>query len=1418
MNLRLSFLLAPAAALHLFAYAQNPVYLKAAAQGTGDGSSWENALTDVAAAVSLAASEGRPIYAAEGLYPVKNLSVSANLEIYGGFAGLSDDETIEGRDLSTRQTVFSGDTDGDDLYEHYTTNLYTIAKTVLEGEKIVENGKVRMPPPFESDYDGYGPNIKGSNASHAFAFAGAATLDGIFFTGYDSSNGRDNAVSFNAGGGIVRNCTFIGNRPRNGVIYSSGPATVSNCKFLFNYSYGRASGVTVHGNGRITVSDSLFLCSTKASNTTQWGAGDSANVINGWYGSFTVKGCVFARCAMATANSYNTSYGGPGNIYAAEGNGNTSFSDCVISNCFTATSAPQNLCLVSMGRATLNFERTFFLNNLSVAKPAKGRCYSLIGLSVEGSRIAAFDGCVFKGNSIRAEENAAREGDTFLLSIVGNYAPDVKTTFMNTLFDGNSVYANTENGVIPVLSRAIATAAYGNGDDNETSVANSTFVSDGKPGVYDIVQYGQGNTRNLNIVNSIFTALGDGKTSPIYADRPSLVRIYASSVQNFWPSEPFELLLLERDKVPLAPVPGVPFLAPDAKTPLIFESCLVATNRTSTTFPSTWVFKRPGENQAWEALSPGIRPKTNGRDFDASLATDALGVARTSARFTRGAVQSLSERASGGATLVLRRDPFEAGSFSYEPVQSAPIGTPFTPVSASSTDGARYAFTGWYRDGEETPYSTESTISYTPQQAETAIFTAKFSTPKVQITLDLGPHGRFLESNASTITINADALKPFPAVPEYAIDEGYVLYALDLPENTPDSHATYTAEVIPAATRIIHLVPKEEAPLVQDGKSWETAYGDLETAYRDAGKFRGEVWMKKGRYLAPENPITMLSNVALLGGFAGNETGREAANPEENQVVITGDVLDDGFWMPDMTGSDSPGMRVWQGGIYNSPNTDGAHAYWVAAGNISDNRGTAFISGEGTTTNVLFEGITFTLFKNSALYFSRGNNGAATFKNCKFLAAMADWNSNKGAATGVLHLSRTSAVIEDCLFSGSIRPIYANSDADRTVSATGCTFSDNASSGRSGVAFLENKTYVKIKNCSFLRNYSNSGGMTGGSVLGLASSSNTTVMNTIEGSVFDGNIAQGSCCSMIPMSQYAGLVVTRSSFTNNRSTGSSANNAAVCFTLHGFTPRLFVRDCYFSQNSMTPSSSSGNNHGVVLCQDAGYATFINCTIENNTANKGDSTEKAATVVLERGNSAFIGCLFNENAFSHDSLGEFRINGSYSPPAFIINSVLRNTSPGYRPFAVLSGTFPGARGSVVSNFDPDALPPLTANGYLENVVSATPDVSNLKRIGATSYGRHIRGYEYAGIGSDVYTTDNAAINDKSRVVFWDPAKNPSKPLRDSLNCNAFYATRSEARIPEEAAVIPDALGSRRKPGSIAPGPINLPNKASILCLK
>lgn len=216
------------------------------ADGSGDGSSWDNATGDLQAAIIAATTGVREVWVAKGTYwpnrAANNLSVitlknkdnafvlSDGVKVYGGFAG--DETLLSDRNLAIKSnaSILSGDFNGDDSgFTNNAENAWHVVLSVSDGVATV--------------LDGF--TVSGGNASAT----GSLTVE-------------SKSISRGTGGGIyncsslaqITNCIFTGNMAMNsGGGMFNGDATlavISNCQFIGNILTGDGNYLyEIHGAG-----------------------------------------------------------------------------------------------------------------------------------------------------------------------------------------------------------------------------------------------------------------------------------------------------------------------------------------------------------------------------------------------------------------------------------------------------------------------------------------------------------------------------------------------------------------------------------------------------------------------------------------------------------------------------------------------------------------------------------------------------------------------------------------------------------------------------------------------------------------------------------------------------------------------------------------------------------------------------------------------------------------------------------------------------------------------------------------------------------------------------------------------------------------------------------------------------------------
>lgn len=284
--------------------------------GSGDGSSWAEAIGDLQTALTANLSSIDEVWVAAGTYKPgvlqsNSFTLVANVGLYGGFAG---SETVrEDRDYETSTTTLSGDigTVGNSL-DNSTHVVRGVTGGIIDGFTI-SNGNADGPDIYEM----MGGGMYNSSASPAVRncrfvnntaeeqgggmhnSSSSPAIDNCIFEGNDArmggglgnnyyshsvvSNCKFTSNAANDGGGmhniesnpVITGCTFYGNLGTlgGGLCNEDSNPTVSNCNFDGNGAFENGGGIYFMGSSN--GSGTVYL---NYSCVAGWTGGGSGNI------------------------------------------------------------------------------------------------------------------------------------------------------------------------------------------------------------------------------------------------------------------------------------------------------------------------------------------------------------------------------------------------------------------------------------------------------------------------------------------------------------------------------------------------------------------------------------------------------------------------------------------------------------------------------------------------------------------------------------------------------------------------------------------------------------------------------------------------------------------------------------------------------------------------------------------------------------------------------------------------------------------------------------------------------------------------------------------------------------------------------------------------------------------------------------
>jgi len=267
-----------------------------------------------------------------------------------------------------------------------------------------------------------------------------------------------------------------------------------------------------------------------------------------------------------------------------------------------------------------------------------------------------------------------------------------------------------------------------------------------------------------------------------------------------------------------------------------------------------------------------------------------------------------------------------------------------------------------------------------------------------------------------------------------------------------------------------------------DGRSWATAYRDLESALAQPSSL--EVWLAEGTYVpttivAPfPRPVgyVVLKDLRLYGGFTGNETLGNRRDWEQHRTVLSGD-----------TNGDDPDDR-----------TDNAYRVMELRGALSTIDTVVLdgvtISGGNADTSGFFTnggGILVRGFPRFSVRNCEFENNSATGEGGALRQSAGELDldhvvlrNNTANSGGAVQLGTVAANVRDCSFEENVATVVGSANAGGgAIATTGAktlversTFRNNSANDSVGGALVSSLGSLRVKESRFESNAAAFGG------------------------------------------------------------------------------------------------------------------------------------------------------------------------------------------------------------------------------------------------------------------------------------------------------------------------------------------------------
>ncbi|MCQ2302074.1 MAG: right-handed parallel beta-helix repeat-containing protein, partial [Bacteroidales bacterium] len=325
-----------------------------------------------------------------------------------------------------------------------------------------------------------------------------------------------------------------------------------------------------------------------------------------------------------------------------------------------------------------------------------------------------------------------------------------------------------------------------------------------------------------------------------------------------------------------------------------------------------------------------------------------------------------------------------------------------------------------------------------------------------------------------------------------------------------ESPYAYESPIVPNANNIIFV----KAGGTGNGSSWENATSSLQLALNEAVMMQDkpEVWVKGDTFIGS---FKMKEGVDVYGGFAGNETSLQERDLTLHSTILDGNAAGRVL----LQETDFTETTVWDGftiqnGKFSEVDEVGPAAYLMANSvlrNCEIKNNTAipkynyygvkggFVMAKGATLeNCKIHGNSLTASKNCQFIYPAVNLENGVLKNCEVYDNVVNntYATTWGEAAGVY---ATGSIIESCIIrnntaSGYNAGVRFYGTAESIM--VNCLVANNTAYAYAGVYLESGVNNVSIINCDMVGN-KNTGSSSGAGLYTGTSSTNNKLINSV---------------------------------------------------------------------------------------------------------------------------------------------------------------------------------------------------------------------------------------------------------------------------------------------------------------------------------